>query len=73
MHCRQHEDGHAVSNVKPPPEVMTLSETAEFLRLNSKTVVKLANEKQLPGRRIGRDWRFLRSDLVRFIHGDRAA
>lgn len=55
------------------PEVMTLTEASAFLRLDRKTVVKLANAKQIPGRRLGRDWRFLRADLVRFVHGDRAA
>jgi excisionase family DNA binding protein len=52
---------------------MTLTEASAFLRLDRKTVVKLANAKQIPGRRLGRDWRFLRADLVRFVHGDRAA
>lgn len=55
------------------PAVMTLTEAAAFLRLDRKTVVKLATEGKLPGRRIGRDWRFLRVDLERFVHGDRAA
>lgn len=55
------------------PEVLTLAEAAAFLRLCSHTVSKLARAGQIPGRRIGREWRFLRSELEKYLHGNRAA
>jgi excisionase family DNA binding protein len=44
-------------------EVMNLSEAARFLRLPARTVERLVNEQGLPGRKIGKDWRFLRAAI----------
>lgn len=49
------------------PEVLTLSEAARFLRLPVKTVEKLATEGALPGRKIGKEWRFWRGALERWL------
>jgi excisionase family DNA binding protein len=40
-------------------EVLTLSETAAYLRLPEAGVVQLVEEHGLPARRLGNDWRFL--------------
>jgi excisionase family DNA binding protein len=37
---------------------MTLKEVAEYLRVNDRTVLKLASEGALPGARVGNLWRF---------------
>jgi excisionase family DNA binding protein len=39
-------------------ELMTLKEVAEFIRLNEKTVSRLANSGELPGSKISNQWRF---------------
>lgn len=44
-------------------EVMTASEVAELLQLPVSTVYYLARRGELPGRQLGRAWRFLRSRL----------
>ncbi len=54
-------------------DVLTLEEAAEFLRLCTHTVSKLTRAGSIPGRKIGREWRFLRSELERYLHGHRAA
>jgi excisionase family DNA binding protein len=41
--------------------VMTLSETATFLRVSEEAVLLAITEQGLEGRQIGSDWRFLRS------------
>lgn len=41
-------------------EVMTASEVAELLHLPVSTVYYLARRGELPARRLGRAWRFLR-------------
>lgn len=51
-------------------EVLTTGEAADLLRVSTKTVLTLAGKGELPGRQVGRAWRFLRSDLVAYIHGD---
>ena len=45
------------------PRVLTLEETAEYLRLPTDTVEKQASHGQIPGRRIENRWRFLRDAL----------
>ena len=50
---------------------MTTEEAAVLLRVSSKTVLGLASQGVLPGRKVGRAWRFLRSDLVEFVRGER--
>lgn len=52
-------------------EVLTTDEAAGLLRVSTKTVLQLAGQGILPGRKVGRAWRFLRSDLVAYIHGGR--
>jgi excisionase family DNA binding protein len=55
------------------PEVLTLAEASEFLRLCSHTVAKRATAGEIPGRKVGREWRFNRSSLKRYLDGNRAA
>lgn len=51
--------------------VLTTEEAAVLLRVSRKTVLGLASQGILPGRKVGRAWRFLRSDLVEFVRGER--
>ena len=44
-------------------EVMTVSEVAEYLRVNPQTVYRKAKAGELPAVRIGRAIRFRRSEL----------
>lgn len=45
------------------PEVLTLEEASEYLRLPRETVLKQAAKKNIPGRKIGDDWRFLKTAI----------
>ena len=54
------------------PEVLNLKETSKFLRLPSKMVQRLVTEQGLPGRKIGKEWRFLRSAIERWLEPARA-
>ncbi len=49
--------------------VLKLSEAAELLRISERTVVKLAIAGTIPGRKVGGQWRFLRTDLEAYVHG----
>lgn len=42
---------------------MTTKELAEYLRLNERTVLKLASQGELPGARLGNQWRFRRAAI----------
>ena len=48
---------------KSLPEVLTLAEAAEYLRVSESDVLDLATKHGLPGRKIGDQWRFLRAAL----------
>lgn len=45
-------------------EVLTAEQAAEFLKVSQKTLLRLARDGDLPGRKIGRAWRFARADLL---------
>src|SRR4051812_1063249 len=44
-------------------EVLTLAETAEYLRVTENEVARLIRDQGLPGRKLGDDWRFLKAAL----------
>lgn len=47
--------------------IMTPSEVAGLLKIHLKTVYKLAEKGVIPGNRIGRSWRFSRSDVLELV------
>jgi excisionase family DNA binding protein len=54
-------------------DVLTLAEVAELLRLPLEAVKACAQEGGLPGRRIGDEWRFVRSAVLDWLaEGERA-
>jgi excisionase family DNA binding protein len=53
-------------------EVLDLQETAEMLRVAPGVVRELAESHRIPARRIGNDWRFLRSALLDWLKGEQA-
>ena len=53
-------------------EVLTTDEAAALLRVSTKTVLALARERTLPGEKVGRAWRFLRSDVLALVRGGSA-
>jgi excisionase family DNA binding protein len=44
-------------------EVLTLAEAAAYLRTSEAQVHQLILDQELPGRRVGTEWRFLKSAL----------
>ena len=48
-------------------EVMTSVEAADYLKMHVKTVCRLAKEKKIPAKKVGSEWRFLRSVLDRWL------
>jgi excisionase family DNA binding protein len=48
-------------------EVLTAEEAAEFLGLNPVTVRLKARSGEIPGRKIGKEWRFSRRQLLEWL------
>ncbi len=45
------------------PEIMTVTQLAEYLQCNKSTIYRLIKKGQIPAFKIGADWRFKR-DLI---------
>ena len=51
----------------PDHEILTLEEVAQYLRLKPQTLYKWAQEKRIPSVKLGKEWRFRRSILDRWL------
>ena len=50
-------------------EILTADEAAVLLKVSTKTVLRLARDGELPCSKVGRAWRFVRGDLLRYCAG----
>ncbi len=48
-------------------QVMTSVEAAEYLKMHVKTVCRLAKDGKIPAKKVGSEWRFLRSVLDNWL------
>lgn len=60
--CQPHEPAEL-------PEVLTVAHCAELLQVDDKTVLKLAEAGELPGRKLGSTWRFSRTAVLAWLAG----
>jgi excisionase family DNA binding protein len=49
--------------------IMTVVEVSKFLRIGTSTVYRLAQEGDLPARKVGGKWRFYRKHLELWLQG----
>jgi len=47
-------------------EILTIEETSQFLKVGKTTLYRLAREGKIPAWKIGREWRFLRNELIKW-------
>jgi excisionase family DNA binding protein len=52
-------------------EILTISQVSELLKLHPRTIYKLVKNGIIPGRRVGKKWRFLRSEVIKFLKENR--
>lgn len=50
------------------PEIMTIEEVAEYLRVPVSSLYKLAQQGKIPASKVGRHWRFRREFIDRWIN-----
>jgi excisionase family DNA binding protein len=48
-------------------EILNMDEAAELFGVSVKTFIKLLKEEKVPGRKIGREWRFSRKALIEWL------
>ena len=52
-----------------PNDVMNVDDLAEYLRLPKPTIYKLVQKGIIPGKKAGRQWRFHKSAIDRWLSG----
>ncbi len=51
-------------------QVMTLEDLATYLKLPKSTVYKLVQEGRIPGQKLGKQWRFGRAAIDRWLDSE---
>jgi excisionase family DNA binding protein len=51
-------------------EVLNAEEAAEFLGVNPYTIRQKARLGEMPGRKVGKEWRFSRQALLQWLAGE---
>lgn len=47
--------------------VLTIDELAAYLKISKSTLYKLAQERKVPGQKVGRHWRFHRTVIDQWL------
>ena len=50
------------------PEIMTIDEVADYLRVPVSSLYKLAQQGKIPASKVGRHWRFRREFIDQYIN-----
>jgi len=48
-------------------DILNLEQAIEFFGVSERTMIKLLREEHIPARKIGREWRFNKSALLRWL------
>ena len=51
-------------------KALTTEDACQFLSISRQTLYKLVKAKKIPGRKVGDNYRFLKSDLIRYFKND---
>ena len=51
----------------PHHDILTLEEVAHYLRLTPQTIYRWAQERRIPAVKLGKEWRFRKSILDRWL------
>lgn len=60
-------------NDSNPGQVMTLDELATYLKLPKSTLYKLVQQGRVPGQKLGKQWRFGRAAIDRWLDAEQQA
>lgn len=53
--------------INNPPEIMTIGETAQYLRISLSSLYKIAQDGRIPSQKVGRHWRFRKEAIDRWL------
>ena len=63
----------APGRAAPPPEVMTISDLAEYLQVSKSSLYKLVQQGKVPGQKVGKHWRFHKEVIDHWLAKDPSA
>ncbi len=55
------------------PEILTLPELAEYVRVSKSSLYHYSRDGKIPGRKIGRHWRYHKSAIDAWVKNDKPA
>jgi len=58
------------SKIDSGDKALTTEDACLFLSISRQTLYKLVKAKKIPGRKVGDNYRFLKSDLIRYFKND---
>ena len=58
------------SELESADKALTTEDACQFLSISRQTLYKLVKSKKIPGRKVGDNYRFLKSDLIRYFKND---
>lgn len=48
-------------------DILTLKDTAQYLRVTKQTVYNMVKKGRIKAYKVGREWRFFRSDIMEYL------
>lgn len=57
----------STQNKSMSDEILTIKEVADFLKVNERTIYRLASLKKIPAFKVGNAWRFKKVDIETWI------
>ena len=62
--------GYADAAISEKPDILTVDEVSDLLKVTSQTIYNMIRDKRLTATKIGREWRFRRSDIETLLNQD---
>jgi excisionase family DNA binding protein len=54
-------------SMEQPEEILTIDQTSKFLKVGKSTLYKMARNGKIPASKVGREWRFVKSNIIKWI------
>lgn len=54
----------------PNNSVMTTDEAVKYLKISRKTLLKLVQKGEIPAKKVGKNYRYLRDEIDKFLRGE---
>ena len=66
-HSGTSNPGDKAESRKEDDEILTVEQVSKLLKLHRRTIYKLVGNGTIPGRRVGKSWRFLKSEIIKWF------